>query len=202
MKISPLDIKKQEFAKKFKGYDPEEVDSYLQMVADELEAAIKKNIELNQKMELLEGKISNYTTIENVLQDTLLNSQKSAEETKNLAEEKADSIIVEAEMRADKILVEARQKLIEIQTEITDLRNQKDTFIVNFKSLISTQRTLLDLVEKRSEKGESFSQVKMKADLSNEELDKVIDEFASETGIGDSSERADDHDSSNKGEVF
>jgi cell division initiation protein len=202
MKISPLDIKKQEFAKKFKGYDPDEVDSYLQMVADELETVIRKNIELNQKMELLEGKLSNYTTIENVLQDTLLNSQKSAEETKNLAEEKADRIIVEAEMRAEKILAEARQKLIEIQSEITDLRNQKDTFIVNFKSLISTQRTLLDLVEKRSEKGESFSQVKMKADLSNEELDKVIDEFASETGFGDSSEHADDHDSSNQGEVF
>jgi len=202
MKISPLDIKKQEFANKFKGYDPDEVDSYLQMVADEMEALIKKNNELSGKIEILDGKLSNYTKIEDVLQDTLLNTQKSAEETKTLAEEKANSIIDEAELRADKILAEARQKLIEIQTEITELRNQKDIFIVNFKSLISTQRTLLDLVENRSNKGESITRVKMKADLSNEELDRVVNEFASEVGLNEQEKPTDEQNRTDHGEGY
>jgi len=182
MTISPLDIKKQEFEKKFKGYDPDEVDSYLQLVAEEMEKILVKNNEYSQKVELLEGKISNYTKIEDVLQDTLLSTQKSAEETKNAAEQKSKTILDEAEMRAQRLMADAREKLLQIQTEITELRNQKEAFIVNFKSLISTQKNLLEMIEKRADRGETFQQIKMKPELSEEELDRVVSEFAAEAG--------------------
>ena len=182
MTISPLDIKKQEFEKKFKGYDPDEVDSYLQLVAEEMEKILVKNNEYSQKVELLEVKLTNYTKIEDVLQDTLLSTQKSAEETKNAAEQKSKTILDEAEMRAQRLVADAREKLLQIQTEITDLRNQKEAFIINFKSLLSTQQNLLEMIEKRADRGETFQKIKMKPELSEEELDRVVSEFAAEAG--------------------
>lgn len=177
MKISPLDIKKQEFGKKLRGYRPDEVHSFLDMVADEMEGLLKKNLELDERARVLEEKLSNYTRIENVLQDTLLSTQKSAEETKSSAELKARNIIDQANVSAEKIMADAREELLKIQKEIEDLKNQKEVYVINFRSLLDTQRSLLDMIEKRSEEKRGYLRIKMKPDLSEEDLDKVVDDF-------------------------
>jgi len=177
MKLTPLEIKKQEFGKVFRGYSPDEVHSYLEMVAEELENALKKNLELEENLSSLKDKLTNYTRIENVLQDTLVTTQKSAEEIKAVAEQKAKSITDEARVRAERILVEANERLLEIQREIADLKHQRYAFIVNFKSLLETQRALLESIDKRAGGKINFSPVKMKADLSEGELEKVVSEF-------------------------
>ncbi len=40
MKITPLDIRKQEFKAGFKGYDKNEVNVFLEMIAKEMEELI------------------------------------------------------------------------------------------------------------------------------------------------------------------
>ena len=177
MKISPLDIKKQEFGKKLNGYRPEEVNSFLDMVATEMEELLKKNLELEEKVKSLEEKLANYTRIEDVLQDTLLTTQKSAEETKSSAELKAKNIIDEANISAKKIIADAREDLLKVQREIEDLQNQKEIFVINIKSLLDTQRSLLEMVEKRNEEKRSYLRIKMKPDLSEEDLERVVDDF-------------------------
>lgn len=177
MKLSPLDIKKQEFGKKFRGYSRDEVISFLDMVADEMQDLLKKNLELDTKVKALEEKLANYTKIENVLQDTLLTTQKSAEETKSSAEIKAKNIIDEARVGAERIMADAREELLNVQRDIEDLKNQKDSFVVNFKSLLATQRSLLELVEKRDLEKKGFLRIKMKPDLTEEDLQRVVDDF-------------------------
>ncbi|UCC79758.1 MAG: DivIVA domain-containing protein [Candidatus Zixiibacteriota bacterium] len=177
MKITPLDIKKQEFGKKLNGYRPDEVNSFLDMVADEMEDLLKKNLEFEEKVKSLEEKLSNYTRIEDVLQDTLLTTQKSAEETKSSAELKAKNIIDEANISANKIIAEGREELLKIQKEIEDLKNQKEIYLINFRSLLDTQRSLLEMVEKRNEEKRSYLRIKMKPDLSEEDLERVVNDF-------------------------
>jgi cell division initiation protein len=169
MKISPLDIKRQEFGKKFRGYSPDETHSFLNMVAVEMETLLKKNLELEEKTRSLEEKLSNYTRIENILQDTLLSTQKSAEETKSSAELRARTVIDEARVNAEKIMAGAREELLKVRKEIEELRIQKDSFVIGFKSLIDTQRSLLEMIEKRNEERRGALRIKMKPDLSDEE---------------------------------
>jgi cell division initiation protein len=191
MKLSPLDIKKQEFGKKLRGYSPDEVGSFLDMVAGEMEDLLKKNLELEEKVKSMEDKLGNYTKIENVLQDTLLTTQKSAEETKSSAELKAKTIIDEARVGAEKIMADAREELLKVQREIEDLKNQKDGFVASFRSLLDTQRSLLEMMEKRNQETKSFLRVKMKPDLSEEDLERVVDDFERQynsqnnTNVGD-----------------
>lgn len=177
MKITPLEIKKQEFGRAFRGYSPDEVHSYLEMVAEELEDALKKNLELEENLSSLKDKLTNYTRIETVLQDTLMTTQKSAEEIKAVAEQKAKSITDGARVRADRILVEANERLLEIQREIADLKHQRDAFIVSFKSLLETQRALMENIDKEAKGERDYSPAKMKADLSEDQLEKVVNEF-------------------------
>ncbi len=39
--LTPLEIQKQTFARKLKGFDPAEVRGYLQMVAEEIERLVR-----------------------------------------------------------------------------------------------------------------------------------------------------------------
>jgi cell division initiation protein len=43
MKVSPISIKKQEFSKSLRGYDPEEVQAFLEKLADEFDDLQKEN---------------------------------------------------------------------------------------------------------------------------------------------------------------
>lgn len=181
MKISPLDIKRQEFAVKFRGYSTEEVHSYLEMVADGLEEVTKRNLELEQKVANLEERVASYTRMETLLKETLVNTQRTAEETKAMAEKKAEAMLNDARLKIDKLQAETRERLVNLQREIVDLKNQRDSFIVSFKSMLETQTALLDQIEhrelNRQEQSADYTPIRKRADLSDEELDKVVDEF-------------------------
>lgn len=185
MKITPLEIKKQEFGKAFRGYSSDEVHSYLEMIAEELENALKGNLELEEKVTSLKEKLANYTRIETVLQDTLMTTQKSAEEIKTIAEQKAKSITDGARVRADRILADANERLLKIQREVADLKHQREAFIVSFKSLLETQRALLENIDRGANSKRDYSPVRMKADLSEDQLEKVVNEFEEQLARSD-----------------
>ena len=48
MKITPLDIRQQQFTVRFRGFDAEEVDTFLEMIADEYEELMRRNIPAQQ----------------------------------------------------------------------------------------------------------------------------------------------------------
>ena len=180
MRITPLEIKKQEFAVKFRGYSQDEVHAYLEMVASELEDVLRRNLEAEQKISVMAEKLAGYTRIEATLQETLLTVQRTAEDTRSAAEKKAEILVAEAKVRADRMLAEANERMAAIQREYADLRSQRDTFLVSFKSLLATQESLLNLVEKRETGQEQYVPLKKKADLSDAELEKVVNEFEKE----------------------
>jgi cell division initiation protein len=192
VKISPLDIKKQEFAVKFRGYSPDEVHAYLDMISVELEEALRKNLELEQKVASQQERLTSYSRMETVLHETLVTTQKAAEETKASAERKAETIVAEANLDAQKIASETNEKLMRVQREIVDLSNQKETLLVSFRSLLETQLALLESIEKRQTKtAEEYVPRKKKSDLSDDELEAIVDEFERKlaTEKGDSKPR-------------
>lgn len=196
MKITPLEIKKQEFGKAFRGYSSDEVHSYLEMIAEELENAFKENLELEEKLASLKEKLANYTRIETVLQDTLMTTQKSAEEIKTTAEQKAKVITDGARVRADRILADANERLLEIQREVADLKHQREAFIVSFKSLLETQRALLENIDRGANSKRDYFPVRMKADLSEDQLEKVVSEFEEQLARSDAKNEDGDNNGS------
>jgi len=180
VKITPLDIKKQEFARKFRGYSPVEVHTYLEMIAGEFEDILKKNLEFEEEILSLENKLSSYTKMESVLQDTLVNTHRSAEEMKSAAERKARAIADEARIAADRIKSEARVELLHIRRQIEELQHQRDSFIISFKSLLDTQHAMLEMIHKKDSGLADFKPARMRSDLTDDDLDRVVDQFEKE----------------------
>ena len=90
MRISPLDIRQQTFtARMFKGFDPEEVNAFLEDVADNLESALKENALIKEQLSAMEERTQGLAEREKLLQDTLTTTQRLAEDMKEAGRREA-----------------------------------------------------------------------------------------------------------------
>ena len=147
MKITPLEIKKQDFKPKVRGVDPVEVESFLEMVADEYESVLNEKNRLAEEVTRLKTQLSDYQQVEKTLQDTLMNAQESVSQSRENSKREAQILIREAELKAERILDEARERLDKMKNELTLLRSQKESFAKRLKYLLESQIELINVLE-------------------------------------------------------
>lgn len=156
MKVTAIDIRKHSFEKKLFGYDPEAVDSFLFLVAEEFESLIKKREELKEKAGRQETRLENYSERERILKETLYNAQKTAEEQKKNAQKEAENIIAEAEHKAEKIIDQAQDQVSSIEEEIKDLKLERYRLKEDIKSILDKYRKFLEVMEDKEENREKL----------------------------------------------
>lgn len=142
--LTPLDIESQEFRRKPYGYSIEEVDKFLDEVIESYEKIYKENIELRDKISMLNEGIQHYKALEQTLQSTLILAEKTAEDTKSAAYQKGEQIKREAEIKANQILEETQQEVFKINQEIDRLKNQYTTVKIQMKQTLLTQLEILE----------------------------------------------------------
>lgn len=146
MRITPLDIRKQPFRRTLRGFDPDEVNTFLEMVANEFEATIRQSNELATKQKAAEERIEHYAKIERTLNETLLTAQKATDEARVNAQKEAELIIKDAQIRADRYEEETRSRVHKLESELVALKNQRDSFLARLKSMLKTQLELVDTI--------------------------------------------------------
>jgi len=144
MKITPLDVRKQEFKGVFKGYDRNEVNVFLEMIAKEMEDLIKENTIYMEQLRDLDSKIEDYRRMEKTLQNTLTSAQKTTDELRRNAEKESELILRNARIQSDHVLEEARFQANKYKTQIVSLKSQRDNFIAQFKGLVEAQLQVLN----------------------------------------------------------
>ena len=142
--ITPLDIENKKFSKKtLNGYDPEEVDEFLDDLTKDYEALYKQSAEHNREVEELKAKLEHYTQIESTLQSTLLLAQSASEEVKNAAQKQADQIIKESELKAKEVTKGLDQEITDKKKELENVNKQFDVYKAKMESLLIAQLELL-----------------------------------------------------------
>ena len=143
MKITPLDIRKQTFKKQFRGIDPEEVQAFLEMIAEEFERLNSENIQLTERHRTLQTTLDRYRELERTLQETPRTAQKAADDVHDNAKKEARLTVKEAEIRGNRAIEKARHQVQSIRNEIVDLKNQRDQFVSRLQALIQAQSDTL-----------------------------------------------------------
>ena len=147
MKLTPLDIKKQEFKKVMRGYDPVEVDTFMEMMANEFEDLLKQQKEMRDKFVELETQLKDYRQIEKTLQQTLLQAQEATARTYESARREAEMIAREAETKAAKVLEQANSDLARMHAEMTALKARRESLIGRLRILLSAELDLIKALE-------------------------------------------------------
>jgi len=149
MRITPLDIQQKEFRIKFRGFDMEEVDSFLELLREEMEELLRENANLREEVKRLQTQLKEYKNIETTLRDTLIATQQMVEEFKETARKEAELIKKEAELKAEEMFKKAQEKVIKIHEDITDLKGVRRHFKEELRRLIESHLSMLEFDKER-----------------------------------------------------
>lgn len=144
MPLTPLDIHNKEFSRRFRGYDEDEVNEFLDQVVKDYEMVLRDKRNLEEQVRQLQERLDHFKSIEDNLNKSLVIAQETAEELKQNAQKEAKLIIREAEKNADRIINEALSKARRIAMEIEDLKKQSKVFRNRLRTLIEAQLDLID----------------------------------------------------------
>jgi cell division initiation protein len=158
MRVSPLDIRKQEFTKAFRGYEIEEVNAFLQMIAREFEEARDDHRRLEDQLRGLEEKIRHYERVEEALQEALQTARDSTRKAVQNAEERARLIVRDAESRASEITRDAQSSLETMRAETGRLANRQHEIVARLRAFLTAETEMLNRFERNELDGTSASQ--------------------------------------------
>ncbi|MFZ5988834.1 MAG: DivIVA domain-containing protein [Bacillota bacterium] len=153
MNYTPNELQNITFKKSMVGgYSEDMVNDVLDKIIEDYTAYIHENIELKDKVAVLNEAIQHYKNIEESLQNTLIVAQQTSEDIKKNGYQKAENIIKEAEIRAQKIVNEASQEVVKIRFEYEEVKKKLHVYKSKAEALLLSQleilRSMIDDQEK------------------------------------------------------
>ncbi len=136
MRVTPIDIQQKRFPRRIKGYDLEEVHSFLQLISGEAEELRKENAALKEEARGTENQLKEFNDLEVALRDTVIKAQEFVETYRTTTRKNAELLQKEAELKAEAILKELQQKIVKIHEEITELKGIRKHFKEKMTELI------------------------------------------------------------------
>ena len=144
MKLTPLEIKQHRFDKSLRGYDVNEVHSFLELVASEVDQLQQKNSDLNEQVEKLNKRITHYEKVEEAIHETLQTTKESVAQKMEQARSEAKTAMDRAHMEAETIIKEAQQQRSLIRQDMIRLLERREEMISSFQQFLENNQTLVE----------------------------------------------------------
>lgn len=155
MALTSLEIRDKAFSTKFRGYDIDEVEEFLDIIVNDYEELIRENHEKEAKIRNLEERLIYFDEMKDSLSQSVLIAQDTAERVKQAAQERSGNIVQQAEQDAQRLLDRAKYKANDILRQATDnakrvaveteeLKNKTRVFHQRLKSTIESQLSIVD----------------------------------------------------------
>ena len=128
--LTPLDVRKKrgDFKKMLRGYDPQEVDTFLELVAERLEVLVKESMSLKERTDMLAEQVKTQEGREKAIQEALVTAQTLREDISQQAAREAEAIREQAKREADMVTrqaeAEAAQMRDRVAAEVAQIRQQ------------------------------------------------------------------------------
>lgn len=150
MGVTPLVIKQKEFTTRFRGFDVQEVDSFLEDIARELEKQDLVLESLKQDKHRLELENQGYKKREDSMKNAMIQSQKVLDQMKDNAKKSAEVVIANAEVEAEKILNRAHKRLSQLHSDITELKRQRIQLEMQISAVLESHSKLLEMTKEEN----------------------------------------------------
>ncbi|MCG8635854.1 MAG: DivIVA domain-containing protein [Desulfobacterales bacterium] len=150
MGVTPLVVKQKEFSTRFRGFDVQEVDAFLEDVGRELESQDQTIEALKQEKHRLELENQGYRKREDSMKNAMIQSQKVLDHMKENAKKSAEVVIANAEVEAEKILSRAHKRLSQLHSDITELKRQRIQLEMQISSVLESHSKLLEMTKEEN----------------------------------------------------
>ena len=142
--LTPLDVRRYDFGRALRGYDPARVDQFRDQVADEMERLARVNQDLDQKARSFHEQLRAFRERDRALNEALVSAQQMRQETRDQAEREAQLIIREAQAEGERVLESARAEVRRVQNELESLERSRRSFLSQMRTLITRHLSEID----------------------------------------------------------
>jgi cell division initiation protein len=161
MPIRPLDIRRKEFKSGFRGYDANQVDDFLDAVADEFERNYTENQRMREEVSSLRDRLQQFEDLEGSIRAALVHAEQAsndlrraasseAEDLRQSAQREADFTIKEAQTRSHQMLADSSARVERVQDSYEALQEAKRLFTNEFRHLLKTYTDIMENIETSS----------------------------------------------------
>ena len=156
--VAPRGEDLEKFNRALRGYDPEEVNAFLDQVITQVEKMIAEGKEkdkkiyerqhLEQENIHLKEKLEQYERMESTLNKAIIMAQKTSEQIKVSAIKESETLIEDAKTNASRIVNEALLRAEKTEMEANMLRRNINVFKRRLKDIIQSQMDAINDIEK------------------------------------------------------
>ena len=151
MNITPLDIQQKRFHVGFRGFERGEVDAFLDLVREEMEALLREVTELREFRQVYDDRMNRLREQEETVKNTMIMTHKLAEDLKENARREAALLVKDAEVRGREIVDKAQQERAAIEAELQELRRRKHHFLQDVKKVVQMHLEMVNFEEGANE---------------------------------------------------
>ena len=164
MAIRPVDIRRKEFKNALRGYDANQVDDFLDEVADEFERTFAENQRMSEEITTLQERLQQFEDLESSIREALVHAQQTARDLRRNAGKEAELIVREAKEQSHRILADSSSRIERVQESYEVLRKAKQDFSNDFRHLLKSYLAVMDNTDVASAK-EIESSLRERLDL-------------------------------------
>lgn len=152
MAIRPVDIRRKEFKSGLRGYDANQVDDFLDEVADAFERTFAENQRMLEEITSLRERLQQFEELEASIQEALVQAQQVARDLRRNAGKEAELIVREAKEQSHRILADSSGRVERVQESYEVLRKAKQDFANDFRHLLKSYLAVMDNADVASAK--------------------------------------------------
>jgi DivIVA domain-containing protein len=149
--LTPLDVRRYDFGRALRGYDPERVDQFREQVAEELERLTRLNQDLEAKAKGFHEQLRAFRERDKALNDALVSAQQLRGEIAEQAEREGQLIVREAHAEAERLLDDKRHELRGLEQELVALERTRRTYAAQLRALVERQLAELTAIEQMAD---------------------------------------------------
>jgi len=146
--LTPLDIRNQKFSKKVNGFDPTEVQAFLNQIASAFEGLLDERADLLKTINNDKKTVEDFRKIEKNLSDAAVLMSRALDDVKTRANKEADVIIAEAKAKAEQEVATIKNHAMDLRREIDSLKQLRVNYFARLRNLMRTQEDMLSDMEK------------------------------------------------------
>ena len=160
--ISSLEIRKRTFSRKLRGFDRDEVMTFLEALAEDVEELFRELDELERENARLKEENSRHRDTEATLKETLLLAQRSAESLKVSTEQEAERVLLNAETKAEALMDHAMERVSETEKRLRELRVERKNFHLKLQGMLDMFQQVLNFDKEEEDLDHSVSVMRPK----------------------------------------
>jgi DivIVA domain-containing protein len=145
--LTPLDVRRYEFGRAMRGYEPAQVDRFREQVANELERLTRMNQELEQKARSFHDQLKSFRERDKALNEALVSAQQLRAEIRDQSERESQLLLREAQAEAMRLVDDAQSDIRRAQEDLGSLQRLQRNYLAQLRIFVERQLAEISAAE-------------------------------------------------------